>query len=198
MKTPTQSANIGPSYLAGLHLHEDAVQNPCRGCGDLRDRALAGLLTGACLAVGGAAVRLPASRRRAASRTWRVISARVRSRAPRSTDDRSCSVWLVITPCRAARSIAKLRPLHPVSTWTAPRPQRWRLPSRHDEPDQCEPTGRAVHNGAESGVNQRRRPWARPYPDQVVLRAVAPATDRRQTAGPRVDQRRGGASPVPA
>jgi hypothetical protein len=29
---------------------------------------------------------------------------------------------------------------------------------------------------AESGVNQRRRPWARPYPDQVVLRAVGPAT----------------------
>jgi hypothetical protein len=26
------------------------------------------------------------------------------------------------------------------------------------------------------GVNQRRRPWARPYPDQVVLRAVGPAT----------------------
>ena len=57
--------------------------------------------------VGRAAVRLPASRRRAAARIWRVISARVRSRAARSTDDRSYSVWLMITPCRAARSIAK-------------------------------------------------------------------------------------------
>jgi hypothetical protein len=35
---------------------------------------------------------------------------------------------------------------------------------------------RAGHLSTESGVNQRRRPWARPYPDQVVLRAVGLAT----------------------
>lgn len=35
---------------------------------------------------------------------------------------------------------------------------------------------RAGHLPTKSGVNQRRRPWARPYPDQVVLRAVGPAT----------------------
>ena len=40
--------------------------------------------------------------RRAASRIWRVISARVRSRAARSTEGRSCPVWLMITSCRSA------------------------------------------------------------------------------------------------
>ena len=40
--------------------------------------------------------------RRAASRISRVISARVRSRAARSTDGRSRSVWLMITSCRSA------------------------------------------------------------------------------------------------
>jgi hypothetical protein len=130
VKVPTQSANLGPSYVAGLHLHEGAVRNPCVWCGDLRDRAPAGLLTGACPAVGGAAVRFAGQPPPGSVEDLAVISARVRSRAARSTDDRSCSVWLMIAPCRSARSIAKLassaqrgggqelRPLHPVSTWT--------------------------------------------------------------------------------
>jgi hypothetical protein len=45
MKAPTQSVNLSPLYVAGLHLYGGAVQNPCGWCGDLCDRAPAGLLT---------------------------------------------------------------------------------------------------------------------------------------------------------
>src|SRR6266699_7037219 len=44
--------------------------------------------------------------RRAASRIWRVISARVRSRAARSTEGRLGPVWLMITSCRVTRWVA--------------------------------------------------------------------------------------------
>lgn len=62
----------------------------------------------------------------------------------------------------------------PVTTWKLPQ-QLNALPTGPPIVTQSDEAARRPVPApiAESGLNQRRRPWARPYPDQVVLRCCA-------------------------